>query len=141
MAAWIRADTGVGPAIASGSQTCRGNWADFPTVPPNNRIAATEMYSGETPPSPSSWEISPMLVVVNPVTAINAMMPNMNGTSPTRVVMNALIAASEFSLTSHQWPINRYEQTPMTSQPTSSWIRLLETTTVSIAAVNSDSTT
>ena len=29
----------------------------------------------------------------------------------------------------------------MTSQPISSWIRLLETTTVSIAAVNIDSTT
>ena len=29
----------------------------------------------------------------------------------------------------------------MISQPTSSWIRLLEMTTVSIAAVNSDSTT
>ncbi len=29
----------------------------------------------------------------------------------------------------------------MTSQPTSSWIRLFDITTVSIAAVNSDSTT
>jgi hypothetical protein len=51
--------------------------------------------------------ISRMFVVVNPVTAINAMMPNMNGTSPIRVVMNALIAAFEFSFSSHQWPISR----------------------------------
>ncbi len=43
VAAWIRAETGVGPAIASGSHTCSGNWADLPTVPPNSRIAATEM--------------------------------------------------------------------------------------------------
>ncbi len=48
-----------------------------------------------------------MLVVVKPVTAIRAKMPNMNGTSPIRVVMNALIAASEFSFSSHQCPIKR----------------------------------
>ena len=27
------AETGVGPSMASGSQTCSGNWADLPTVP------------------------------------------------------------------------------------------------------------
>ena len=57
-------------------------------------------------------------MVVNPVATISAKMPNMNGTSPTRVVMKALIAAFEFSFSSHQWPISRYEQTPMISQPT-----------------------
>ena len=25
--------TGVGPSMASGSHTCRGNWADLPTAP------------------------------------------------------------------------------------------------------------
>src|SRR5260370_33827693 len=29
VAAWISALTGVGPSIASGSQTCRGGWADL----------------------------------------------------------------------------------------------------------------
>ena len=29
VAAWIRAETGVGPSIASGSQTYSGNCADF----------------------------------------------------------------------------------------------------------------
>ena len=29
VAAWISADTGVGPAMASGSQVCRMNWPDF----------------------------------------------------------------------------------------------------------------
>src|SRR5258706_8697652 len=33
VAAWIMAETGVGPSIASGSQTCSGHWADLPTVP------------------------------------------------------------------------------------------------------------
>ncbi len=35
VAAWIRAETGVGPAMASGSQTCSGNWADLPIAPQN----------------------------------------------------------------------------------------------------------
>src|SRR5580693_8379868 len=29
VAAWIKAETGVGPSIASGSQVCRGTCADF----------------------------------------------------------------------------------------------------------------
>ena len=36
VAAWIRAETGVGPAIASGSHTCSGSCADLPTAPANN---------------------------------------------------------------------------------------------------------
>ena len=82
-----------------------------------------------------------MFDVVIPVAKINAKMPNMNGTSPTRVVMNALIAAPEFAGSSYQCPISRYEQTPITSQPTSSWNRLPARTTSSIAPVKSDSTT
>jgi hypothetical protein len=41
VAAWIRAETGVGPAIASGSQTKRGSCADLPATPSrkNNVIA------------------------------------------------------------------------------------------------------
>ena len=35
VAAWISAETGVGPSIASGSQTCSGNCADLPTAPMN----------------------------------------------------------------------------------------------------------
>src|SRR5450756_2363241 len=33
VAAWIRADTGVGPAMASGSQTYSGIWADLSATP------------------------------------------------------------------------------------------------------------
>jgi hypothetical protein len=39
VAAWMSADTGVGPSIASGSHTCRGNWALFPTAPRKRRRA------------------------------------------------------------------------------------------------------
>src|SRR3974377_568521 len=41
VAAWMSADTGVGPSIASGSQTYNGNCADLPQAPTNrNRTAA-----------------------------------------------------------------------------------------------------
>ena len=36
VAAWMRALAGVGPSIASGNQTCSGNWADLPTAPHNS---------------------------------------------------------------------------------------------------------
>src|SRR5215471_11769270 len=36
VAAWIKALTGVGPSMASGSQTYKGICADFPVAPINN---------------------------------------------------------------------------------------------------------
>ena len=39
VAAWISADTGVGPAIASGSQVCSGNCADLPATPASSSSA------------------------------------------------------------------------------------------------------
>src|SRR6476620_1304502 len=39
VAAWIRADTGVGPSIASGSQKYSGNWALLPVAPRNSSAA------------------------------------------------------------------------------------------------------
>ena len=36
VAAWIRAETGVGPSIASGSQVCRPSCADLPIAPMNS---------------------------------------------------------------------------------------------------------
>src|SRR5712691_10629321 len=41
VAAWIKALTGVGPSIASGSQTWSGNWADLPTQPKKTPNPAT----------------------------------------------------------------------------------------------------
>jgi hypothetical protein len=39
VAAWISAETGVGPSIASGSQVCRRSCADFPIAPMKSSIA------------------------------------------------------------------------------------------------------
>ena len=37
VAAWINAETGVGPSIASGSHVCSKNWADLPMAPIKSR--------------------------------------------------------------------------------------------------------
>ena len=39
VAAWMRALTGVGPSMASGSQTCSGSCADLPMAPQKSRMA------------------------------------------------------------------------------------------------------
>src|SRR4030065_1606538 len=49
VAAWIRAEIGVGPSIESGSQTCNGNCADLPMAPMNNRMQITVMSIQLTP--------------------------------------------------------------------------------------------
>ena len=57
VAACMRAETGVGPAIASGSHSWRGNWADFPMGPkssmtevsvsrPGNDLTISPIHSG-----------------------------------------------------------------------------------------------
>ena len=45
VAAWIRAETGVGPSIASGSQVCSRNWADLPIAPTNSSRHSVVMMS------------------------------------------------------------------------------------------------
>src|ERR1700684_1178790 len=41
VAAWINALTGVGPSMASGSQTYKGSWADLPVAPTKSSRQAT----------------------------------------------------------------------------------------------------
>ena len=45
VAAWISADTGVGPSMASGSQVWSRNWADLPMAPMNNNNVTIVMAS------------------------------------------------------------------------------------------------
>ena len=49
VAAWIRALTGVGPSMASGSHTCSGNWALLPTAPQKSSrpIQVTRLAGGD----------------------------------------------------------------------------------------------
>ena len=114
VAAWISADTGVGPAMASGNQTCSGNCADFPIAPANNSsaitVAASFVRTLEAVP-----KIGTKSSVPNLKTSVAR--PTSISVSPMRVVMNAFFAASAFASLSNQKPINRNEQSPTPSHP------------------------
>ena len=86
VAAWISADTGVGPAMASGSQTYSGIWADLPAMPRNS--ASPIQISTGTPPScvaragPGSETVAPA-----------------SGTSRSRSSRNVSVGASSAATT------------------------------------------
>ncbi len=56
VAAWMRAETGVGPSIASGSQVCSRNWADLP-IAPINRRRQTSVAASQS--KPMKWKVLP----------------------------------------------------------------------------------
>ena len=53
VAAWIKAEIGVGPSMESGNQTWSGNWADLPIAPMNRQIQITVSKDHEVPGSVS----------------------------------------------------------------------------------------
>ena len=102
VAAWISADTGVGPSIASGSQVCSMNCADLPIAPMNSSRQATSMTGqsvaerrcealarrGRAPPRTSSRSRPDL------VTKKTVKMPSRKPKSPTRLTTKALMAAA-----------------------------------------------
>ena len=50
VAAWMSAETGVGPSIASGNQRYSGNCALLPHAPTNNNIAMAVAVTGASDP-------------------------------------------------------------------------------------------
>ncbi len=129
VAAWISAEIGVGPAIASGSQVCSGNWALLPATPASSSRPAAVRVAMLW-----SWA-STSAIRKLPAETPSSAMPSRKPTSPTRVTRNAFTAAAGASGSRRSWAISRYEQIPITSQPTSSRIKSPETTTSSMAAV------
>ena len=92
VAAWIRAETGVGPSMASGSQTWRGNWALLPMVPQKmQRVAAVSRPPERRPESMPALTPSKLRDLV---AAQSRRMPIMNPKSPMRLVRKAFLAAS-----------------------------------------------
>ncbi len=92
VAAWIRAETGVGPSIASGSQTWSGNWALLPIAPANTSRAMRTTMPWFVVLSSASFSSASWMFSV-PVFVQIAMIPRANPTSPTRLTMNAFLAA------------------------------------------------
>src|SRR5664279_6361283 len=95
VAAWMRADTGVGPSIASGNHTYNGNCADLPQAPTNrNRHAAVIQWS---PIRNFPLRAISFTCVYCTEPKYHAMVnsPSRNPASPMRLTMNALLAAVE----------------------------------------------
>ena len=105
VAAWMRALTGVGPSMASGSHTCSGNWDDLPIAPKKTRNALAVTTAWFTPGSPSRPMISRMSTVPN--STMSSTTPMSRPTSPIRVVTNAFFAASAAERRSNQKPMSR----------------------------------
>ena len=103
VAAWISADTGVGPSIASSSQDCSGTCADFPHAP--SRSSSPSAVATPLPPD-----------FTEPKTPVNDTVPNsanirkmakVSPASPTRLTMNAFLAATAAEGLYCQNPISR----------------------------------
>ena len=123
VAAWIRADTGVGPSMASGSQVCRPIWADLPMAP-TNRSRQMTVSAWNSPPKTmkvASALFAAAAKMVSRSTVWNsrnvAKMPRAKPKSPTRLTRNALMAAALAAGLSYQKPISRYDARPTPSQP------------------------
>ena len=121
VAACIKALTGVGPSIASGNQTCKGNCPDFPTAPAKIPTAIQVTAAGAINPS----------LTVSPRSTIDNEFPNCetpsvlnikyniaikNPKSPIRVTRNAFFAAEAALGLVNQNPISKYEHNPTSSQ-------------------------
>ena len=119
VAAWISAETGVGPSIASGSQVWSRNCADLPMAPMNSRkqITLTEVWN-EKPNRPGSgWSASTWLATsstpsapekaTDPVSMKAPKIPSAKPKSPTRLTMKAFIAAALAEGLWYQNPISR----------------------------------
>jgi len=95
VAAWISAETGVGPSIASGSQTYSGIWADLPVAPMKSSKAmalSTPKPAVSAGKPPRAWLTSTNRTV--PSTLNISSMPRMKPASPTRLAMKAFLPAS-----------------------------------------------
>ena len=106
VAAWMSADTGVGPSMASGSQEWSGSWADFPVAPRKNARAMTVSVRGSvawTSPtfSNTSWKAT------EPKVRKVRIMPTVKPQSPMRFMTKAFFAATYGSGRSNQKPMSR----------------------------------
>ncbi|XQU72057.1 hypothetical protein OJJOAM_004846 [Cupriavidus sp. H18C1] len=130
------AETGVGAAIAWGSQKWNGNCADLvKTASSTSTIIGG--YSGCfcTVPALAITSDSSMLPQIWPSSST----PASSASPPPPVIVSAMRAPLRASERYDQKPISRKETMLVNSQNTTSSSRLLDSTTPSIAAMNSSS--
>ena len=109
VAAWIRAEIGVGPSIASGNQTCKGNWADFAIGPKKTKKQSIKaahignVFSDNDCEIPIAMSLKSKLLVAQN----NPKMPNNKPKSPTLLTTKAFWAAWAAPSRSYQKPTNK----------------------------------
>ncbi len=113
VAAWIRAETGVGPSMASGSQTYSGSWADLPVAPMKSRIVI--QVTRDSPKTESRSRISRIASAWGKISAYATdpnvrqirNRPSRNPASPIRLTTNAFLPASAADFFWYQKPMRR----------------------------------
>ena len=114
VAAWMRAEIGVGPSIESGNQTCSGNCADLPIAPMNRQMQAKVSTDHSAPHNPGIVDSTipgaaskTSAYWSEPVYMNRHAIPIRNPRSPTRFTRNALRFARIADSRSNQKPIRR----------------------------------
>ena len=103
VAAWINAETGVGPSIASGSQVCRKSCADLPIAPINKRKQDKFIIVS----SKSLLRENTSSKLTEPVAKYKVAIPSIKAKSPTLLTTNAFMAAEFADGFSYQKPISK----------------------------------
>ena len=134
VAAWMSAETGVGPSMASGSQKYSGNCALLPQAPTNSRTAIAVIAVREIEPSCAAsliaeYETDP---TAEKATNIAVITPQ----SPMRLVTNAFFPATAALSRVCQNEMRKYEQAPTPSQPRKVTSRFSPSTSASIENTN-----
>src|ERR1700690_3467315 len=91
VAAWINAETGVGPSMASGSHTYNGSWADLPQAPTNRSSVAAVMMGSPMAKCPLRAAAVTSINRSDPIYQAMKNMPSRNPASPMRFTMKALL--------------------------------------------------
>ena len=106
VAAWMSAETGVGPSMASGSQVCSGSWADLAKAPTSiSRQAATSV--GSFCPKASSASANTPAKSSAPVPLSSRKAAITRPTSPITLITKALMPACVAVLRRYQKEISR----------------------------------
>ena len=131
VAAWISADTGVGPSIASGSHVWSGTWADLANAPTSSSRHATTIGAPLcTNVCGTAWNTGRNCTV--PVWSKMMKVAITSPTSPTTLITNALMPARVAVVRRYQNEISRYEAAPTNAQPTISSTKFPASTSSSI---------
>ena len=118
VAACINAETGVGPAIASGNQVNKGICALLPIAPTNKqRVTIVSVIS----PEGIILALSAISIIDNVLKVLKRMkIPNRKPKSPIRFMIKAFLAALLLAWSLNQNPMSKYEDRPTPSQPINS---------------------